>query len=75
MARLRLDIGEDSYLQLMKIAAYERRPIGWQAEIMLLRAIADYCSPGQPGELYAAADPDDDPGNAALVGKGPKDAG
>jgi hypothetical protein len=45
MARLRLDISEDCYLQLLKIAVQERRPCDWQAEVLLERAIAEYAVP------------------------------
>lgn len=39
MARLRLDIPEDTYTRLLEIAAQERRPINWQAEVILMQAI------------------------------------
>src|SRR5262245_29493388 len=42
MARLRLEISEDAYLQLIKIAVAERRPADWQAEVILEQAIAHY---------------------------------
>jgi hypothetical protein len=53
MARLRLDISEESYLRLMEIATLERRPIDWQAEVMLIRAIADYYAPALRPEPLA----------------------
>jgi hypothetical protein len=45
MARLRLDIPEDSYTRLLEIAVQERRPVGWQAEVILMRAINAYFLP------------------------------
>ena len=45
MARLRLDISEDAYLQLIKIAVAARRPADWQAEVILEQAIAQYALP------------------------------
>ena len=45
MARLKLEISEESYLQLLKIAVCERRPTDWQAEVMLEHAIGRYPLP------------------------------
>ena len=45
MARLRLDISEDRYDQLMEIAVQERRPVDWQAEVLLMQAIAEHFLP------------------------------
>lgn len=45
MARLRLDIPKDRYERLMEIAVQERRPIDWQAEVILMRAIDEYFLP------------------------------
>jgi hypothetical protein len=44
--RLRIDIDSESYRRLLELAAMERRPIGWQAEWMLIRAIHEHWSPG-----------------------------
>jgi hypothetical protein len=41
IARLKLEIPEDRYHQLMEIATAERWPLPWQAEVLLMRAIAD----------------------------------
>jgi hypothetical protein len=43
--RLRVDIDSESYRRLQEIAVKERRPVGWQAEVLLIRAIAEYCAP------------------------------
>jgi hypothetical protein len=43
--KLRLDIDEESFKRLTAIAVEERRPINWQAEVLLLRAIAQWCTP------------------------------
>jgi hypothetical protein len=45
MARLRLDIRNDSYERLIQIAVQERRPVDWQAEVILMRAIDEYFLP------------------------------
>jgi hypothetical protein len=45
MARLRLDIPEHCYERLMEIAVQERRPIDWQAEVILIRAVNEYFLP------------------------------
>ena len=45
MARLKLEISEESYLQLLEIAVSERRPAHWQAEVILEQAIAHYVVP------------------------------
>jgi hypothetical protein len=39
MARLRLDISEDTYLALIGLAVQERRPVDWEAEHLLEEAI------------------------------------
>jgi hypothetical protein len=43
--QLRIDIDGESFRRLMEIATRERRPIGWQAEVLLIKAIADYERP------------------------------
>jgi hypothetical protein len=45
MARLKLEISEERYLQLLEIAVSERRPAHWQAEVILEQAIARYVVP------------------------------
>jgi hypothetical protein len=39
MASLRLDIDADTYTRLVERAVAERRPINWQAEVELRRAV------------------------------------
>lgn len=43
--RLRLDIDTESYKRLMAIAVEQRRPIAWQAEVLLMQAIAEHFLP------------------------------
>jgi hypothetical protein len=43
--RLRLDIDTESYQRLLEIAVKQRRPIAWQAEVMLIQAIAEWYTP------------------------------
>ena len=42
--KLRLEIDVETFRRLMDISVKERRPIGWQAELLLIKAIADYDS-------------------------------
>jgi hypothetical protein len=42
---LRLTIDSESYKRLVEIAVSQRRPIGWQAEVMLIKAIAEWYTP------------------------------
>jgi hypothetical protein len=49
--RLRIDIDSESYRRLRELAVMERRPIGWQAEWMLIQAIQERWSPGLRPEL------------------------
>ena len=37
--RLRLDLEEDATAKLIQRAAEEKRPVGWQAEVMLREAL------------------------------------
>jgi hypothetical protein len=39
MARLRLDVDDETYDRLLSKALSERRPIHWQAEVMLRTAL------------------------------------
>ncbi len=39
MARLRLDLDPKTYEALMATAVAERRPVGWQAEVILRRTL------------------------------------
>jgi len=48
--RLRLDIDSKTYERLREIAISQRRPIGLQAEWMLIHAVAEYWSPGLRAE-------------------------
>jgi len=40
MPTIKVDIDPDSFRHLSELAVENRRPIPWQAEVMLLRAIA-----------------------------------
>ena len=40
MPTIKLDIDPDSFRHLSELAVEARRPIPWQAEVMLIRAIA-----------------------------------
>ncbi len=48
--RLHLDIDSKTYERLREIAISQRRPIGLQAEWMLIHAVAEYWSPGLRAE-------------------------
>jgi hypothetical protein len=39
MARLRLDLDQETFLALTDRALRERRPVDWQAEVMLRQAL------------------------------------
>ena len=39
MARLRLELDQETYLKLLDSALAEKRPIDWQAEVVLRRAM------------------------------------
>ena len=39
MAYLKLDLDNETYTRLMDVALQERRPIPWQAEVLLRRAL------------------------------------
>ena len=39
MANLRLDVDFETYERLVEVAVSERRPITWQAEVVLRRAL------------------------------------
>jgi hypothetical protein len=41
MARLHIDLDEQTYERLVAASVAERRPIAWQAEIILRYALAD----------------------------------
>jgi hypothetical protein len=40
MPTIKVDIDPESFHHLSELAVEERRPIPWQAEVMLIRAIA-----------------------------------
>ena len=40
MPTIKVDIDPDSFRHLSELAVEERRPIPWQAEVLLIRAIA-----------------------------------
>lgn len=46
MAEVRLDLDPRTYRRLIKRAVSERRPINWQAEVLLRQALAE--SPPEP---------------------------
>jgi hypothetical protein len=48
--RLRLDIDPESYQRLIELAVIERRPVAWEAEWLLIRAIAERWSPSLRSE-------------------------
>lgn len=66
MARLRLDISEESFHELVQRAVSERRPIPWQAEVILEAAlkrrkkkpadVASVAGHGMPPELESDDD-------------------
>lgn len=39
MARIKLDLDQETYEHLLNVALAERRPVHWQAEIMLRQAL------------------------------------
>ncbi len=45
MAQLRIDIDPETYDRLAALAVAERRPIPWQAEMILKRALAPPAEP------------------------------
>jgi hypothetical protein len=45
MARIQIDIPHESLCQLMQLAALERRSTRAEAEVLLIKAIADYYAP------------------------------
>jgi hypothetical protein len=63
MPRLRLDIDEASFEKLLEIAALDRRPPAWEAEYLLVRAIAEYSAPQPPrvpqGAMVGGGENDD----------------
>jgi hypothetical protein len=65
--RLRLDIPDESWDQLQDIAIAERRPLAWQAEVLLIKAIHEHHSPMLRPDV-------DDVDEATLIGKGPDNA-
>jgi hypothetical protein len=55
--KLRLELDAETFRRLMEIAVAERRPIGWQAEVLLSKAVAEYGSPAlrpEPLEVESA---------------------
>lgn len=60
MARLQLDVDQETYVRLAESAVAERRPVGWQAEVLLRRALGLPVPPvGRP-----------DPGNRPVAETG-----
>jgi hypothetical protein len=65
MLSLHLELDSDSFIRLAAIAVEERRPIPWQAEVLLLQAIGVWPRAPLSGVLGTpmtpeAPDPDDD---------------
>ena len=40
MPTIKIDLDPDSFRRLSELAVEERRPIPWQAEVLLIRALA-----------------------------------
>ena len=40
MPTIKIDLDPDSFRRLTELAVEERRPIPWQAEVLLIRALA-----------------------------------
>jgi hypothetical protein len=59
---IKIDLDPDSFRRLTELAVKERRPIPWQAEILLLRALGApveggaHYTPPQPQEVPCAAE-------------------
>ena len=49
MPSIRVELDTESFRRLTKLAVEERRPIPWQAEMLLLRALAEPCADGGAG--------------------------
>lgn len=48
MVKLKLEITQATYEQLIEIAFRERRPTCWQAEVLLTQAVAQHADPRPP---------------------------
>jgi hypothetical protein len=48
MAQLRIDVDPETYERLAAASVAERRPIRWQAEVILRRALAVPAEPASP---------------------------
>ena len=48
MPTIKIDLDPDNFRRLAKLAVEERRPIPWQAEILLLRVLATPVEGGAP---------------------------
>ncbi len=58
MARVELDLDPETFARLTEEAVAERRPVGWQAEITLRRALGlpfPYARPGDESSGTAAS--------------------
>jgi len=49
MPTIRVELDTESFRRLTELAVEERRPISWQAEMLLLRALAAPCADGGAG--------------------------
>ena len=60
MPKMQIELDRDSYRRLTELAVAERRPIPWQAEILLLRVLAapveDVAQGVQPQEVPCATE-------------------
>jgi hypothetical protein len=50
MVKLKLEITQATYEQLIEIAFRERRPTHWQAEVLLEQAVAQHADPCPPSQ-------------------------
>ena len=59
MARLRLDLDQETFVALTDRALRERRPVDWQAEVMLREALGlAFPYPPTPDEPTSQAKPE-----------------
>ena len=56
MARIKLDIDADTYQKLVERAVEERRPIIWQAEVELQRALKGLPADGPAQQASGTAE-------------------
>jgi len=51
MARLRIDLDRETFVRLVESAVEEQRPVVWQAEVLLRRALAPLASSPTPSNV------------------------